>query len=189
MPAVWIFDPFFEFLILSIKKGHCGRQKCLLCNAKPEGSFGACFQSKATYAARCVRCPQREMEQEGKSKKEVARYLYHGETKNTIYTRQNNHQDNYNSRNKDILAGSWMYQHCLAAHGGVRGPESGAKDFEFKVTGVYQKPMDRILMEAINIKYEETGKAKTFSQGPLFLQNTKREYYGPQLSRISFHQW
>ena len=67
--------------------------------------------------------------------------------------------------------------------------KSGAKDFEFKVTGVYQKPMDRILMEAINIKYEETGKAKTFSQGPLFLQNTKREYYGPQLSRISFHQW
>ena len=68
---------------------------------------------------------------------------------------------------------SWMWEHNRECHGGVLREERGRLDYEFNVTGVFRKCLDRQVDEGIRI-------FKCVAEGQNLL-NSKNEWYTPRI--------
>ena len=74
---------------------------------------------------------------------------------------------------------SFMFSHCLEAHGGALGPDMGRDDFKLEVTGNFRDPLTNILDEACRIKaLEDSSKVECL--------NSKSEYFQPEFIRTNY---
>ena len=46
---------------------------------------------------------------------------------------------------------SWMWEHTLSHHGGLLGPNVGENDYQFRIQGVFEKPLYRQVDEAVRL--------------------------------------
>ena len=141
-----------------------------------------CVKNNIGYDGQCGRCP--------------TRYSYIGESSRTAYTRLKEHLSNYRAasaaklpalptsdagggiRKKDVK--SFMWEHSRDCHGGVVGEEGGMGDYIFKVSGVFQKCMDRQVDEGLRIIECEKEGGKVL--------NSKNEWFTPKIVEAVFRQ-
>ena len=154
----------------------CARPDCLLCFQKDGEDVGmSCEKCNVGYEAECSRCP--------------ARFAYIGETSRTAYTRLKEHLGAYraaaaakvpampnhgaglrlNRNGKEEDVKSWMWEHSRDHHGGVVGAGEGKDDYKAKVTGKFQKCLQRQVDEDIRMQ--------VFEKGGGHLSDSKKEYY------------
>ena len=74
-----------------------------------------------------------------------------------------------------------MWRHCVEAHSGVIGPDTGTGDFTMEVTGSFRDAFTRIIDEAVGVKdAEDDPKTECL--------NKKTEYFQPQFTRTEYHR-
>ena len=151
-------------------KGHCNRQKCLMCLSTSGGSEGKCWINNITYSIECNKCWT-----ENKVK-----VIYHGESSRSGYTRGLEHiEDLENNSDK-----SPIWEHCIESH---NSHQLSLDNLKMKLTGTYKGPLRRQTAEGcqisqtikdrenINNRHSETQKIKIF--------NSKNQFYQPGIVR------
>ena len=89
-------------------KGHCERQKCLMCQSSPGGSKGKCWISNITYSIECKTCWTNDK----------IKVIYHGETSRSGFSRGIEHiEDLEKCDNKSPL-----WEHCKESHNSLQLP-------------------------------------------------------------------
>ena len=127
---------------------------------------------------------------QGKAKEDLIDYTYTGETARTIFTRSKQHLGDYRSNmggRKSVS--SWMWDHTLAHHEGVVGPDQGAGDYEFRSQGSFTKPLPRQVDEAVRIsQIERHGRVLSdkVGGGRVISQNSRGEFYAPRIVQYTF---
>ena len=164
----------------------CERKDCGLCVHRGGGATNVteslCRRSNIGYEGDCVRC-------------EGTVHKYVGETSKTGYTRIKEHLASYRSAyaaklpplptrhgpdepTKDVK--SWMWEHTRDVHGGQMGDQEGILDYRFKVSGTFNKCLQRQLDEGMRMRVQE-------ADGCVLL-NSKNEWFTPKLVVPNFKQ-
>ena len=148
-----------------------------------------CYKEGIGYASTCTRCRVTDEQEEGRP---PDNYTYIGETARTLYTRANQHLTSYRSH----LAGrkaveSWMWDHTVSHHDGVIGPDHGQCDYQFRVQGVFQKPLYRQVDEAVRLGQIDSHGCLLDDVGgqwggPVISLNSRGEFYKPRIMQYSF---
>ena len=133
----------------------CGRPKCFPC--KSDGG-GNCWRESITYTLNCEECTQ-----------EVACYI--GETGRNAYSRGCEHLENLSAKDeeKSVLWLHSKYQH----------QEREDIVYTMKVTGTYNEPLDRQLMERVAISNFKGS----------HLMNRRNEMGGLRVERMRYRRW
>ena len=165
-------------------RSECERDDCGLCYQKDGEKSSKCDRNNVGYEGKCSRC--------------TTRYSYIGESSRTAYTRVKEHLSNYRAASAAQLpalppevirprAGkkgknvkSWMWEHSRDCHGGAVSGNGGMDDYEFKVTGVFTKCLNRQVDEGLRMTVCE-------GEGGQML-NSKNEYYTPKIVLPMFRQ-
>jgi hypothetical protein len=164
----------------------------MLDQTSDKGCGERCFKVGIGYSSRCTRCRTTGQQEGGRPPDGMVSYAYTGETARTIYTRSKQHLANYKSHRPSRKAvESWMWEHTASHHGGVVGPDQGQGDYEFRIEGVFQKPLHRQVDEAVrlgqidshNCLLEDIGGRC----GPVVSLNTRGEFVKPRKMQYSFH--
>ena len=137
------------------KRSSCGRQRCPLLLGESKCNED-CYKESIVYLATCNRCYDAELEAGLEPKPRV----YIGESSRTLYTRTQQHLQDYqracaegqrsssNHREEDSKS-SWMLDHSEEIHGGLLDLEH---DYEFQVLSSHRDPLTRQTAEAIRIQ-------------------------------------
>ena len=82
--------------------------------------------------------------------------MYHGESSRTLYTRAQQHRDDYvsNYSSNGEPKGSWMWDHVLKEHGGLPGPVA-SEDFTFRLVGTFRDCLGRQTDETVRLELTE----------------------------------
>ena len=165
-----------------MKKKECERDNCVMCYQKEGNKVTKCLKNNVGYEARCGCCP--------------TRFSYLGETSRTAYTRTREHISDYRAaaavrlpplpptdgeaqgRKKNVK--SFMWEHSRDCHGGLLGQRGGIGDYQFSVTGVFRKCLDRQVDEGLRILQCE-------NEGGVVL-NSKNEWFTPKVIETVFRQ-
>ena len=136
-------------------KEKCGRPKCFPC--KGEGG-GNCWRESVTYTIFCEECG-----------KEVA--AYKGESGRNGFSRGCEHLDGLTARDEEK---SVLWLHSKTHH-------QGREDvvYTMQVTGGYKDPLDRQLMERVQIS----------NFGGPTLMNRRNEMGGLRVERTQYRRW
>ena len=136
-------------------KENCGRIRCFPC--KSEGG-GNCYRESVTYTIFCEECGI-----------EVAAYI--GETGRNGFSRGCEHWDNLDGKDEEK---SILWRHSNTDH-------QAREDivYTMKVTGGYSEPLDRQLMERIQIS----------NFGGPSLMNRRNEMGGLRVDRTKYRRW
>jgi hypothetical protein len=171
-------------------RDECGRNECVLClQREVDKPSVLCVKRNVGYEGKCSRCP--------------TKHAYIGESSRTAYTRIKEHLTDYRAasaarlppldndsggggrggygvgiRKKDVK--SWMWEHSRDCHGGGIGENGGIADYEFKVTAVFKKCLDRQIDEGLRITAFE-------SLGGVLL-NSQNEFFTPKIVLPVFRQ-
>ena len=135
-------------------KEKCGRPKCFPCKTDDGGN---CWRESVTYTLICEECGET-----------VAAYI--GETGRNGYSRGSEHIDNFNARDEEK---SVLWLHSKFHH------QERDVVYTMKVTGGYPEPLDRQLMERIQIS--------NFSGQNLM--NRRNEMGGLRVDRMQYRRW
>ena len=114
--------------------GKCPREDCQLCRRDEIKQSICCWKAGSGYCIDCVRDPCVD-ESPGGTK--TYRSRYQGETARTGYTRLKQHYSTYGRETQKAIKDSWMWEHTLEDHRGVRGPNNGETDYIPKITGTF----------------------------------------------------
>ena len=133
-------------------KSKCTRADCFPCTTTDKG--GNCSKSNVTYQIVCLRCQDQGI---------VSHYK--GETSRNMYSRGVEHLRDLKGKSDD----SPLWMHCVEHH------ESEIVSFKMELTGTFQKPLARQVMEGIQIH--------SFSGVAI---NRKQEYRQPAVARTQF---
>ena len=84
-----------------------------------------------------------------------------------------------------------MWEHATSHHGGVMGPNEGEKDYQFRVQGVFEKPLYRQVDEAVRLGLIDThghvpDDVGGVWGGPVISLNSRGEYYRPRIMQYRF---
>jgi hypothetical protein len=134
---------------------NCGRPKCFPC--KSDGG-GNCWRESITYTLNCEECGD-----------EIAAYI--GETGRNAYSRGCEHLDNLNAKDEE--------KSVLWLHSKYHHQEREDVEYTMRVTGGYKEPLDRQLMERVQISN---------FRGPL-LMNRRNEMGGLRVERTQYRRW
>ena len=135
--------------------GKCGRPRCFPCRGERGGN---CWMESVTYNLWCDECGE-----------EVA--AYKGETGRNGFTRGGEHLDYWeaNDEEKSVL---WL--HSMHHHQSRQDV-----NYSMRVTGTYKEPLDRQIMERIQIQN---------FKGPV-LMNRRSEMGGVRVERMQYRRW
>ena len=75
---------------------------------------------------------------------------------------------------------SWMWEHSRDYHSGVLGQDGGKSDYNFSVSGVFRKCLDRQVDEGFRIVQCETETGVVL--------NSKNEWFTPRIIETIFRQ-
>ena len=134
--------------------GECGRPRCFPCR----GDGGNCSTESITYTLWCEECGD-----------EVA--AYKGESGRNAYSRGIEHLEYLEANDEDK---SVLWLHSIHHH--QRRPDV---KYSMKVTGTFQDPLDRQIMEKIQIQN---------FKGPV-LMNRRSEMGGVRVERMQHRRW
>ena len=135
--------------------GKCGRERCFPCKG---GEGGNCWMESITYTLWCEECGEK-----------VA--AYKGETGRNGYSRGAEHLNYWEANDEDK---SVLWLHSLHHHQGRQDVK-----YSMKVTGAFQDPLERQIMEKIQIQN---------FQGPV-LMNRRSEMGGIRVERMQYRRW
>ena len=90
-----------------------------------------CRKQNITYQGKCMNCEQKGVDK-----------IYDGETARNLYVRSKEHIDGMKNKKET----NFMYKHKIKDHDGNEEVK-----FRWVVTGIFQKPMQRQLFEAVKI--------------------------------------
>ena len=84
-----------------------------------------------------------------------------------------------------------MWKHTVSHHGVLMGPNKGVDDYQFRVQGLFDKPLYRQVDEAVRLGQidahglilEDAGGQWG---GPVISLNSRGEYYRPRIMQYSF---
>ena len=126
----------------------CGRRGCPL-KWQQGGCQDRCYKEQIGSAGHCRRCRDHQL-QSGVPKDKVEDRVYHGESSRTLYTRAQQHRDDYvsNYSSNGEPKGSWMWDHVLKEHGGLPGPVA-SEDFTFRLVGTFRDCLGRQTDKAV----------------------------------------
>ena len=162
---------------------HCGRLRCPF-TLTGEKCNDQCWKEGVVYAANCERCYQKQIEEDIVP----INKLYIGETSRTLFSRANQHLNDYRKAHKQNLVpidadqddqmSSWMYDHSLT-HG---GPDNFDTDYNFVVMSSHRDPFSRQVTESVRIQRAlqygiHTDKSSKEVQ--VVSMNRKGEYFSP----------
>ena len=170
----------------------CGRPDCILDQTSDKGCRERCFKEGVGYSSRCTRCRAAGQHVDGRPPDRPVNYTYSGETARTIYTRSKQHLANYKSHRAGRKAvESWMWEHTVSHHGGVVGPDQGQGDYEFRIEGVFQKPLQRQVDEAVRLGQIDSHGCLIEDVGgewgsPVVSLNTRGEFFKPRIMQYNF---
>ena len=105
--------------------------------------------------------------------------IYRGESSRTPYIRGSGHLGDYRGKKK----GSTLWNHTRDAHGGVIGPDRGAKDYQMVQLEKWDKPLDRLSAEGVLISELEDLQ----SQGKAVCLNSKMDYKQSHTVTMNFN--
>ena len=170
----------------------CGRPDCILDRTREGGCGGNCFREGVGYSATCTRCRQAQQQDENEPPREITNYAYTGETARSLYTRAKQHLNSYRSHlpgRKPIE--SWMWEHTASHHEGLMGPDNGAGDYQFRVQGVFDKPLYRQVDEAVRLgQIDAHGLVLEDAGGQwggtVVSLNSRGEYFRPRIMQYRF---
>ena len=136
-------------------KENCGRPKCFSCSS---GGGGNCWRESVTYILWCDECGI-----------EVA--AYYGESGRNSYSRGVEHLDSLALQDEDK---SVLWAHSVHHHNSREDVK-----YNMKVSGAYSEPLDRQIMERVNI---------SSFKGPV-LMNRRNEMGGIRVERTRYRRW
>ena len=91
------------------------------------------------------------------------------------------HYNTYGRETQKAMKDSWMWEHTLEDHGGVRGPNNGETDYIPKITGTFRDPLRRTQDEGVWIKNDEIDpRIKSL--------NRESTYYKPEYLRFAWEK-
>ena len=157
------------------------------CNV--DGCQERCYKEGIGYIGTCVRCKEKQIE-EGMPKDQIIDYSYIGETARSLYTRSKQHLDAYRSNfgvRKPI--DSWMWEHTMSHHEGVVGAHQGAMDYQFRLQGIFRKPLQRQVDEAVRLgQVEKHGRIldDVYGGGTVTSLNSRGEFFTPKIVQYNF---
>ena len=139
-----------------------------------------CWKEGILYAANCNRCHEDQIDQI-----ETVNRTYIGESSRTLYTRVNQHINDYKRAGQkqgmdpeDDSTSSWMWDHSQT-HGGIQDVQT---DYNFGVITSYRDPFTRQVAEAVRIQ-KAIDRGIHFDTGGREVQiislNRKGEYFSP----------
>ena len=136
-----------------INNGRCKREGCISCQSGKK-----CIEKlSVTYEYDCNWC-----------KEEGVEAKYYGETSKGLRARAKQHAADLVNKNETNA----MVKHCIIQHGGE------AAEFSVTVKGVFQKPMQRQIHEAVMIERSEAAilmnSRSEFRQAPIIRVVTTR---------------
>ena len=124
----------------------------MMCNHQP--SMGKCSKSGACYLISCNRLPCKEIMEDEENRLMDFQFpmaQYAGETSRTPYTRGAKHLALYTGSEAE-RSKSFLWRHCLSAHGSVMGAQDGVGDFKMDLIAPFKDPLGRVLREAMEIQ-------------------------------------
>ena len=110
-------------------------------------------------------------------------YVYHSETSRTVFTRAQQHFDDYDShvpRRKVKQKSSWMWDDTEEAHQGIIS-ENVSDDYSFRVAGSFKDPLSRQLDESVRIGMVTNLGRVVGVDKKCVLLNRKDEPYQPRM--------
>ena len=113
-------------------EGNCNKDDCNVCKTNEGKKQTKCRKQNVTYQAKCINC-----EKEGKTR------VYDGETARNLYERHKEHGKEFEKKSEK----SFMAKHAELEH----GDSTDAVEFKWKVTGIYEKSLQRQLTEVAKI--------------------------------------
>ena len=147
--------------------------------------YDRCYKEGILYQAVCLRCHK---EQEESGSPVVRDSLYLGESSRTLYTRYQQHIQDYRRASRrnpsppelvDTVS-SWMWDHAKEKHG---GPSSKLEeDYQFTVLSSHRDPMTRQISEAVRINRALEARIHTTARDkevPINSLNRKGECFAP----------
>ena len=159
----------------------CNRKDCLVCSH--EDSKGNCKVECVCYQISCKREPCSLDFDPNKPFKfdqtDNPPAIYRGESSRTPYIRGSGHLGDYRGKKK----GSTLWNHTRDAHGGVIGPDRGAKDYQMVQLEKWDKPLDRLSAEGVLISELEDLQ----SQGKAVCLNSKMDYKQSHTVTMNFN--
>ena len=140
-----------------------------------------CWKEGIIYAANCTKCYEDQIN----TGLEPVNRTYIGESSRTLYTRVNQHINDYRKAGQrlgmdpeDDKVSSWMWDHAQS-HGGIQNLET---DYNFGVVCSYRDPFTRQVSEATRIQkainngvHYDTGGREV----KIISLNRKGEYFSP----------
>ena len=167
----------------------CDRTDCPLAGSE-DGCRERCYHEHVGYVGECTRCRVVQHGQ-GVAEADIVAREYDGETGRTLFTRSNQHYQDYSSHvvgNRRQGVSSWMWDHTVEAHGG-QVSENHRDDYKFRIVGVFRDSLSRQIDEALRIEsVEKRGKRiGDKSAEKVVSLNRKEEHYQPRLVRPNFH--
>ena len=135
--------------------GKCGRPRCFQCRGVKGGD---CWAESVNYKLFCDECGE-----------EVAVYI--GESGRNGFTRGGEHLDYWEASDEDK---SVLWLHSVHHHQSRRDV-----NFSMRVTGAFRDPLDRQIMERIQIQN---------FKGPI-LMNRRSEMGGVRVERMRYRRW
>ena len=133
----------------------CGRPRCFPCRGEKGGN---CWLESVTYNLWCDECGE-----------EVA--AYKGETGRNAFSRGEEHLDSLAASDEEK---SVLWLHSVHHHESRVGVS-----YSMRVTGTYKDPLDRQIMERIQIQN---------FKGPV-LMNRRSEMGGVRVERMQYRRW
>ena len=84
-----------------------------------------------------------------------------------------------------------MVTHTTSHHGGVMGTNDGEKDYQFRVQGVFEKPLYRQVDEAVRLGLIDAhgrvpDDAGGMWGGPVISLNSRGEFFRPRIMQYRF---
>ena len=154
---------------------NCFREDCPVVSRGGENCNETCFQSHATYEARCKECKRKRDEaiSSGVADEDLPQdFLYIGETSRGLYERHKTHDQKYKAKK----GSGFMFRHSEEEHEGSREVE-----FQMQRTATDRDPMRRLIRESVQI-------IKASRQGRHKLMNSREDYFGIQIVKSDFNQ-
>ena len=131
-----------------------------------------CHKSGVGYGIECTRGPCKKDNEESTS-------VYEGESSRNSSVRLLQHYDLY-KRDTDVAKkDSWMWEHTMSVHDGLRGDHNGLLDYKPVVYGAFIEALLRIIDEGVRIKDK-------LDDPRVMCLNSKNEYFKPQYSRMMY---
>ena len=171
----------------------CGREKCPLTWQK-RGCQDKCFREQVGYSGHCQTCRNSQLQQ-GVPLEKVEDRVYQGETSRSLFTRGNQHRDDYHSNFKHgrKAKSSWMWEHMKEHHGGRPGLDH-REDFQFRLLGSFNDCLSRQTDEAVRLEMvEQYGKVlgdRGEGVGGSIVEtlNGRGEFFQPKIVQHIFYQ-